>query len=212
MATLINEDKKLVYLHFKKTGGWLIYNILKDHGFKIIDLSKFGGHIGQEYFDKQYFTFGFIRHPVDWYISIFNFLNGHDFVLIAPRQSNKVIDISWAKTNTLDEFITKIRNGENVAFNLISEYVNFFGLNGDNNYCKLVYRYEEMFSCLNEVLLQFDIDISDKIDMMSKIKINQSDRKDTFISQDNLQYIYYSCDPIFNTFGYEKNNYWCLDS
>lgn len=203
MPTLINQDINLVYLHFKKTGGWLVHDILKSYNFKVIDINKYGGHLGQEFFDKEkYFTFGFVRHPVDWYISMFNFLNQNGFIFRGAI-SNEIIDLRWAKTNTLDEFITEVRTGKNIAFNLISEYVNFFCLNSPN-YCEHIYRYENMFLHLKEVLSKFNIDISQEINRLSKTRINKSDHKDTIISGYNLEYIYYSCDPIFNKFSYEK--------
>ena len=203
MATLINREKNLVYMHFSKTGGWLLYTILKDHGFEIVDMNICGGHMGQIHFGPEYETFGFIRHPVDWHISMFNFLNGLDWVIDQPDHR---ADFTWAKRDTLDDFITDIRRGPLNSFNLSHRYFLFFGLNFGHSPCKRIGKYEDMFRYLDMTLKEFDINITEWIEIRKQSRLNSSVRKDTYISQENLNFIYYSCDPIFNRFNYEKEN------
>lgn len=205
MATLINREKNLVYLHFEKTAGWWFYTVLKDHGFEIVNMNIYGGHMGQIHFGPDVETFGFIRHPVDWYISLFNFLNGLDWTIEHPQKLHKTANFMWAKRDCLDDFITDIRRGPLNFFNLCYRYLYFFGLNG-NNPCRRIGKFENMYWYVDKTLKEFDIDISEWIELRKDHKLNDCQRKDTHISDDNLQFIYYSCDPIFNRFDYKKEN------
>ena len=67
----ILEDK--IYLHFQKTGGFSVYEIIKQKKLKKLWFKEHNGivSIPEEYKHLRRFTF--MRNPYDWYVSFFFF-------------------------------------------------------------------------------------------------------------------------------------------
>ena len=74
MPSMINDELKIVFLHFPKTRGMWIADILKSKGFHNINITVSGGHSGVEFIPEGHLSFGFVRHPATWYQSLFNYL------------------------------------------------------------------------------------------------------------------------------------------
>ena len=88
------------FIHFPKTGGWFCHHVFQSLGLPITvsDVTIHGGHISAEKFGNQSKpAFGFVRNPINWYESFFNWL----------------VDINWhfypkMRVSTLDEFVDLI--------------------------------------------------------------------------------------------------------
>ena len=202
---MLHKDKKIVFLHFPKTAGWSMDPFLRSCGFTIVDPHVNGGHMGAFYFDETFHKFGFMRHPVDWYISMYNFLNGLNWE-ISNVLTGVTTPFNAAKRDSLDEFITASRKHEGMHFDLYMEYILFFAI-GRPRECKMVFQMENMWDHLRMIMNSFNIKYDENYIQNNKdIKINHSQVKDTKISRKNLEYIFDSCNPIFKRFKYKKQN------
>jgi len=79
----ILEDK--IYLHFQKTGGFSVYDIIKRKKLKKVWFKEHHGivNIPEEY--KHLRRFSFIRNPFDWYVSFFFF---HENIRVRSEHEN----------------------------------------------------------------------------------------------------------------------------
>lgn len=215
MATMINHKKRLAYLHFEKTGGWTVYQILKEFDFEImpdpVDGYSMGRHITALQVPQNYTSFGYVRHPVNWYISLYNWLETNEWCLHKnkreDRKGYKEIDFTDIYQPSLNKFIEApvvVKECTN-GFNYFYKFLHFFAMGTDQE-CQIIGRFEEMFDHLDTVLKLHNIHATDYINKMKQVKINQSITKDTYISPHNLEFIYESCDYIFNRFNYTKKN------
>ena len=81
---LISDSKKFIFFHLYKTAGTSLSEVLKPHvkphhhkHFKVCDYLK-GNYMDTRY--KDYFTFGFVRNPWDWQVSLYHYMlmdHGH---------------------------------------------------------------------------------------------------------------------------------------
>jgi len=67
----ILEDK--IYLHFQKTGGFSVYEIIKKLGLKKVWFKEHNGIVTLPEQYKHLRRFTFIRNPYSWYVSFFFF-------------------------------------------------------------------------------------------------------------------------------------------
>lgn len=198
MASMVNHDQKLCFLHFQKTAGWWISKILKDEGFEIIDIKKYGGHLGVTSMPLGYQSFGFVRHPVSWYQSLFNYLStigwklhGHDFQDL--------------KCNNINGFIEKTQ--EHKKFVLIDMYKNFFAV-GTESESENILRYENIYDEMIKISRKFSLRIEQKVRDTKDLFVNKSDRFEDTLSLSSLNYIFCSCDEIFDRFEYSRTQFY----
>ena len=194
MPSMICKERNLAFLHFSKTGGWFVTRMLRTRGFVISDMQVWGGHIGVDGFDPSLTRFGFIRHPVSWYRSLFNYFtncnwsNGHDF--------------SYLTSDNLDEFIGRCAD----SFDLMKLYKTFYGVD-TNEEADFIFRFEDMHSVLPEFLSNHGIDCFDYINKNKGNQVNKSKTQlDDSCSIATQSYIYETCHPIFERFEYEKRD------
>jgi len=191
---MINKDKKIVFIHMSKTGGIWSQSVLDKYGFKIIDLKINGGHIPNSLDYEDYFTFGFVRHPIAWYKSLYRFFKTNDWKL------KNDADFSDLKCNNINEFIDIIR--EQNIFNLENIYNEFF-VKYPVSY---IGKYENLYEDLELCLKVNGINASNLIKDKSRTLINSSKKYDCELSREKLEYIFDSCEEIFNKFNYKKED------
>lgn len=191
---MINEDKKVVFIHLSKTGGIWSESILEKYGFEIINLKRRDGHIPNLPEYKNYFTFGFIRNPVAWYKSLYRFFKTNNWKLQSGR------DFSDLKCNNINEFLDIIR--EQNRFDLNKTYYEFFV----KNPVSYIGKYENLYEDLDLCLKINGINTSDLIKEKSKVFVNRSKKYSCELSQENLDYIIDSCEDIFTKFNYKKED------
>lgn len=203
MATMINKEKNLAFLHFNKTAGTSLFPFLKLCGFEIVDPTLWGGHIGALYFEPNVKKFGFIRNPFDWYVSMFNFLNNRNWI-IGNCYTNKPSDLSNFKKDTLNDFIESAKRHDPPWFNLMSQYNIFFAIGSDRE-CKEIFPMEDFWTHLQTLLKNYNIEYNKSyIEKHGSIKCNSSDAIDKNISKENVDYILSSCGEIFKRFSYKE--------
>lgn len=194
MASVYNPTKNTAFLHFIKTGGCWVQSILNQYNFQVIDITNNDGHVGAKDFIKNdIFTFGFIRHPVSWHISLFNFLNQNNWMDHNPKA------FIHLKSKSIDEFLEKTFLD---GIKMTDYYHDFFDIGGLNE-CSFIGKYENIYHDM-----KFIFDIlglpSDTIEPMKDIKINESVKYfNGKLSTKSLDLIFYSCEEIFKRFKYE---------
>lgn len=75
---IISDNKKFIFFHLYKTAGTSLSEILKKYKnpsqtpkhYKVSDYIKI---IGREKYDN-FFTFGFVRNPWDWQVSLYHYM------------------------------------------------------------------------------------------------------------------------------------------
>lgn len=194
MASMVNHDQQLCFLHFQKTAGWWISKILKDKGFEIVDIKKYGGHLGVASMPSGYQSFGFVRHPVDWYQSLFNYLSTINWKL----HGHNFHDL---KSNDINIFIE--RTQEHNKFVLIDMYKNFFAIDTEFE-CKDILRYEDIYDEMTRISRKFSLEIEQNVRETKDLFINKSDRFENTLSLSSINYIFSSCNEIFNRFEYSR--------
>ena len=110
MPSMFHKKSNLAYLHLPKTGGWYVSHILKKLGFQNINMNYNGGHVDVKHLPTDTYTFGFVRHPVSWYRSLFNFFSNSNW----DHRS----DIF--KSEDINQFLLKIQNIKFTNINLIT--------------------------------------------------------------------------------------------
>lgn len=198
MPSMFHKKSNLSYLHLQKTGGWHVSHILKQLGFQNINFNICGGHVGVKDAPKNSFTFGFVRHPVAWYKSLFNYFSNVNWIHRAHI----------LKTDNINEFIELTQKHRVYQYEHL--VTRFYNLNADDE-CNFIGRYELLHHDLKRVLYlhaqQLDVECShiDQIIRTNQDKlINKSItiHNDQF-SEDSIQYIYESCKQIIDRFKYD---------
>lgn len=94
-----------LFLHVPKTGGKAVLSALRKAGNRVRPVRSPGCHNGHaresELRDRRYrwsFRFGFVRHPVDWWLSLRNFA-------ATPRHGNGLFDIDPAVRHPFNPII-----------------------------------------------------------------------------------------------------------
>lgn len=191
---MINKEKKIVFLHLSKTGGIWANSILEHYDFEIINLKKNGGHLPNSAKYNDHFTFGFIRHPVAWYKSLYRFFKTNNWVL---QSGGNFTDL---KSDNINEFLAIIKSRN--RFDLIQMYDEFFV----KHPVSYIGKYENLYDDLDLCLRLNGVDATDLIKEKSRAIINKSEKYDCDISQDNLNHIFDYCDKMFDKFNYKKEN------
>lgn len=198
MPSMINEKQKIVYLHLSKTGGSWSRGILEQHDFKIIDIKSFGGHLPNSPKYKDYFTFGFVRHPVSWYKSLYRFFKTNDWVLNSNGGFSGAV-FTDLKSDNINDFLDTIRRKD--KFDLNEMYNRFFV----EHPVSYIGKYENLYEDLHLCLKLNGINATNLIRNRATHYVNKSNAYDCNLSPENLEYIYDSCDDIFKTFNYKKD-------
>jgi|SaaInlV_165m_DNA_1040744.scaffolds.fasta_scaffold33679_1 hypothetical protein len=186
MPSMINKEKGMIFLHLSKTGGTTVSKILKNHGFVNIDLSINGGHIGYREDFKEYFTFGFIRHPERWYKSLYRFFKGLDWMV-------GVADFTRYKSDNINDFIDKvIENNQYIMGGLVSEFF--------NEDVSFIGKMENLMEDLDRVLSMHNINMTHD---ERNIKINVSKKYPDEINQEHKDWIRETCSEIYDRFSYD---------
>jgi len=187
MPSMINEEKRLVFLHLSKTAGITVAKILGNHGFVNIDLSINGGHIGYREDFKEYFTFGFIRHPERWHKSLYRYFRGLGWRI------NKInADFTRFKADNINDFIDKlIDNNEFILGDMTS------GFFGDSDF---IGKTENLMEDLDRVLSMHDINMTPH---ERRIKMNVSKKYPDEIDQEHKDWIRSTCSEIYDRFSYD---------
>ena len=186
MPSMINEKKKIVFLHLSKTAGITVTTILENHQFVPIDLEHNAGHIGYRSCFDNYFTFGFIRHPEQWYISLYRFFRTHDWKI-------KTKSFEEYRSDNINDFIDNLIRTNN--FMLGEVFEKFFGDSTD-----FIGKTENLIHDLDKVLSLHGIQMSQT---ETCIKFNVSKKFPAEIDQEHKEWIRASCDLIYKRFGYE---------
>jgi len=181
--------KEIAFLHFRKTGGSWVSHVLKDLDFKRIDEKEF--HVSRDKVDNKFFTFGFVRHPVDWYKSFYKFLNFTKYEFNPDLVSQDI-----------NGLINKLKTNKFSVKSFQEEFNNFFCI-GKENECNFIGKYENLYEDLKRVLAINNINANNLIDTYKTKLINNSQYSDCKISEENLKYIYSSCHKIMKRFNYE---------
>jgi hypothetical protein len=186
---MINEEKNMVFLHLSKTAGITVAKILGNHGFVNIDLSINGGHIGYREDFKEYFTFGFIRHPERWYKSLYRYFRGLEWVV--PKDDG-VADFTRYKSDNINDFIDKlIDNNEFIMGDVVSEFF------GDSSF---IGKTENLMEDLDRVLSMHDINMTHD---ERNIKMNVSKKYPDEIDREHKDWIRKTCSEIYGRFSYD---------
>jgi hypothetical protein len=75
---IISDNKEFIFFHLYKTAGTSLSQILKkysnpNHSDKHYKVGDFIKIMGREKYDK-FFTFGFVRNPWDWQVSLYHYM------------------------------------------------------------------------------------------------------------------------------------------
>lgn len=190
----------MAYLHMSKTAGWYVAGILTDLGFATINDRLNGGHLGVADVPSNIYTFGFIRHPVAWYISLFNYLSSNDWM-----------DNQQLRSSCINEFIEKTQY---THWNYNDLYLSFFGI-GTHLQCNYIGKYESLDRDLRFILNKFKHILKVSIDDIDTVFIKHKGQiinrstptLDNSISDQNLWSIYINCQTIFDKYGYKLHEY-----
>lgn len=210
MTSMVNHRKKICFLHFSKTGGWWVNNLLKGAGFSAMDMKFCGGHHGVDSVPDGYESFGFIRHPINWYVSLFRFLISKGWCPGLPDQDNNCLfelastDINGFVKNCID----------NSVFVLDKTFSQFYGC-GSEKECTNIFRYEDIHREMHLVSEQLDLGIDDLIDSTKTLMINFTKKRSGYglylptvnevsssLSEDGLSMIKQASENTFKRFGY----------
>lgn len=198
---MINDELKIAFLHFPKTRGMWIADMLKSKGFHNINITLNGGHLGVKFVPEGFSSFGFVRHPVDWYQSLFNYLCTVDWKFHPTFRSDNINQ--FIDKTKLYKFNPLKQDQERNRLVLERMYKSFFGI-GTNKECTCIGKHEEMPNALIDILNGLGLDIKDQALINKDIYINRSKKFKDIISGENLEYIFASCDSIFERFRYDK--------
>lgn len=194
MPTMILHEKNLVYLHFPKTGGWFVSDILGSKGFQFSCMGLYGGHAGAGEFDDCITKFGFIRHPVSWHRSLFNYFCNCNF--------NNGKDFSYLRSDSLDDFVIKCIDG----FSMMDLYNRMFAISTSKE-ADFIFRYEEMHTELPRFLVKHGVDCFDLVDSKKSSVVNGSSPVlDDSCSKETVEVICEYCEPIFTRFHYKMED------
>lgn len=199
MPSMYNKEKNAAFLHFIKTGGWWVKNLILDKcNFKDIDLSYNGGHVGAREIKNiadDIFTFGFIRHPISWHISLFNYLTQYDWLSYNPKSG-----FLHLRSNSIDEFIEKtIFDG----IKMTDYYHQFFDIGGLNE-CKFIGKHETIYDDMKYILDILKLPNKDLIEDSKNFKVNESAKYFRGkLNSKSVDLIVCSCEEIFKKFKYQ---------
>tara|TARA_R110001599_G_scaffold338783_1_gene558013 strand:+ start:366 stop:980 length:615 start_codon:yes stop_codon:yes gene_type:complete len=196
---LISEKHKLCFIHMPKTAGqWTKRFLLKlDVGFKRVKNTKNFIDIPlASNFNNDYYKFGFVRDPVDWYQSFFNF-QSDDF-------HNRFLFDRMMVARDINEYITNIKNVRLTKARMTLMYNYIFSV-GHENECKNIFKYENLYDSLLKILNDKGIDASSLMEKEKTQKRNASKKKcGEKINQESLDFIYESCKGIYEKFNYKR--------
>lgn len=192
---MYHPEKDALFIHFSKTGGMWTQKILSKFGFRIVDLNVKGGHLGindLDFVTKNTYTFGFVRNPISWHISLFNFLDSNNW---------NFKGFSRYKSSSLNEHLSKIYTSpsQKVAFSIW--FNDMFGVGSDLE-CKNIFRYEEIYNGLKKALQNVNINAETEIEMAKDIKKNKTLVRDSYISKENIRLIFLNNKQIFEKYKY----------
>jgi len=195
MPSMICKERNLAFLHFSKTGGWFVTRMLESKGFVVSDMQICGGHIGVNGYDSSLIRFGFIRHPISWYRSLFNYFSNQNWKIVD-------CDFSYLRSDNLDDFVGRCVD----SFDLMQLYKVFYGVDTDKE-ADFIFRFEDMHTILPEFLNNHGIDCFDYIRKNKDNRVNKSETQfDDSCSEKTQSFIYDACHPIFERFRYEKKD------
>jgi len=196
MPSMINKEKNIAFLHLQKCGGWWVSEILNKCNFKPINYTKNGGHLGVEELPEGCKSFGFMRHAVGWYVSMFNFMH---------RVNWKISTTSFERlrSNDINEFIQKCK-GEDV-FQLGNHFDRFYGIGTDKE-CKQIFKFENLEQSMNQLADLYDIPIKEDVKKFINRRRNASrklEQTQDLLNGSSLQFIDQSCQHILERFDYD---------
>lgn len=195
MPSMINKEKNLAFLHFQKCGGWWVAEIIGGHNFSPVDYEKDGGHIGVKDLPEGCNSFGFIRHPVSWYVSMFNFMHTVDWKI--------TYSFEHLKSNNINQFIINCQ--EHNMF-LLGEYFNSFYGVGTDKECKQIFKFEMLEQSMNYLADFYDIPMKNEITELINEPKNISrklEHTEDLLNAESLQFIEQSCQHILERFDYD---------
>ena len=74
---LLSDSKKFIFFHLYKTAGTSLSRVLKHHATphseKHFSVGNYLKNYGRDIYE-QYFTFGFVRNPWDWQVSLYHYM------------------------------------------------------------------------------------------------------------------------------------------
>ena len=192
---MINKEKNLAFLHFEKCGGWWVAEIIKEHNFSPVDYVKDGGHTGVQDLPEGCISFGFIRHPVSWYVSMFNFMHTVGWQIS--------YSFEHLKSNNINEFIINCQNNDKF---LLGEYFDkFYGIGTDKE-CKQIFKFEMLEQSMNHLADLYDIPIKEDVKKYISRRINVSQKLEQtkdLLNARSLHFIEQSCKRILDRFNYD---------
>ncbi len=185
------EETNTIFVHVPKAAGTSIVNLLyKRHDWCHLALCDYEFEIGKEKFNS-YKKLTFVRHPVDRFISAFNYLK---------YTSSIEYDKCWAHKyiNSLDinEFVSVWLTEENVKNSSIDHFRTQMSFICDKRCFNGIFKVEEMNDKENEIT-KFIPDFS------LGFRKNKSVTKENILTKKSIDRIFevYKCD--FDNFGYE---------
>lgn len=190
MASAIINNK-IKFLHLSKTGGWWCIHAMKQAGLKvdIIDLENTGGHIGSECLTDKEIGFGFVRHPILWYESLYNYMTKINWKF-APQ----------LKAGNINLFIDNIMSGKHDKLCNLSKLTNKFYEKEKNI---IIGKFEFLAFDLVSILKKLKLKCNyNKILQSRKNRINASDYVES-MSVESMRKILKVDRRYFERFGYE---------
>jgi len=193
-----------------KTGGMWVSRFLKklDSSFKrpkhLVKYNKHGFreltdfHLPSKLVGPEYYKFGFIRNPVSWYWSMFNFQQKRSM-----RNENALFDIMISGRD-INEYMQNVQKFDRARVRMMNMYNQVFSI-GDKLECKNIFKYENLYDGLFEALKENGIDASELIEQEKENKINSSSSFEwPEMTKESLEFIYESCKEIYDKFEYER--------
>ena len=196
MPSMISKEKNLAFLHLQKCGGWWVAEIINKYNFLPLNYVKNGGHLGVQDLPEGCNSFGFVRHPVSWYVSMFNFMHTVDW---------KIAKSSWQslKSNNINKFIINCQKYEKFV---LGDYFNsFYGIGTDKE-CKLIFKFEKLEQSMNDLADLYNIPMKEDIKKHINRRRNASEKTGNttdILDARSLQYIEISCQHILERFNYD---------
>lgn len=195
MPSMINKEKNIAFLHFQKCGGWWVAETIKEHNFLPINYTKNGGHIGVEDLPEGCNSFGFIRHPVSWYVSMFHFMH-----TVGWRTMHSFEQL---KSNNINEFIINCQ--EDGIFILGDYFDKFYGIGTDKE-CKQIFKFENLEQSMNQLADLYDIPIKEDVKKFINRRRNASrklEQTQDLLNGSSLHFIEQNCQYILERFDYD---------
>ena len=194
-------DKSICFLHMPNTGGkWVTNILLKEMSFWSIDA---GLYIHSPAIDKGRdcnYRFGFIREPVSWYTSLYRFQAS------PPKSSSEEYKFFFDKSlaaDNINDYVENIRKHSHTYLKMEKMYRYIFSI-GKRHECENIFKFENLAENLSTALKQGGLDM-DHIIENTKEKVNVSNYTlEEPMNESTKQYIYESCDEIYNKFNYER--------